>query len=90
MADEQPDLEHGIYRVHHSLGVGKGVLVAESDLIFDENDQPVLVLEWGRKPDGEQYPDVTLKLDPALLTEAPGPPGYFDYSGVLHDPRPRH
>lgn len=64
-------------------------MICESDLIFDE-EGPLIVLEWARKPNGEQYPDVTLRLDPAQLTESPSRRGWFDYSGFLRDPRTRH
>jgi hypothetical protein len=41
----------------------------------------MVVLEWAHKPNGDQYHDVTLRLDPALLTEAPG-------SRMKDDPAP--
>ena len=83
---EKPDMAHGIYRVTHTLSMGTASHVCESDLIFLEG-KPIVVLEWGDKPGSpEQYPMVTLPLDPAFLEETK-PDGYFIYSGQLADPR---
>lgn len=88
MADTKPHPEAGLFRVVHSMNVGDATMTAESDLIFDEKG-PILVVEWDDHPTNNQ-PRVTLRLDPAKLTESPSRPGYFDYSGWLRDPRTRH
>jgi hypothetical protein len=62
--------------------------VCKSDLIF-LNDQPFVVLEWGGPPEN-QYPELTLPLDPAHLEPMRGDAGYFLYNGELVDPRTRH
>jgi hypothetical protein len=82
---DEPDHEHGIYRVLHTLIVGASRLTAESDLIFLD-EVPFVVLEWGG-PQESQYPDLKLQLDPAALQPTPGRAGYFLYSGDLVDPR---
>lgn len=85
---DKPDLEHGIYRVLHTLVVGGLRMKCESDLIF-QNDQPFVVLEWGGQLE-RQYPAVKLELNPTLLERNPSMAGYFLYSGQLVDPRKAH
>jgi len=82
------DLEHGVYRVMHTLQTGAAYLMCENDLIFIEG-RPLVVLEW-TQPGGHPPPTVTVALDPAHLTERPGPPGYFLYDLPVVDPRTRH
>jgi len=82
---DKPDLEKGIYRVTHTLVIGKSRLNCESDLIF-LNNQPFVVLEWAG-PQESQHPDVKLPLDLALLEAEPARHGYLLYSGELVDPR---
>jgi hypothetical protein len=81
----EPDLEHGIYRVLHTLQIGDVHHIVESDLIFRDGS-PTVVFEWGG-PEDHQYPAVTLELDLELLSDSAGRPGYFDYSGQIVDPR---
>lgn len=86
MAHDKPDLEHGIYRVAHTLTVGGANLICESDLIFLDG-QPFVVLDWANTPGSqEQYPAVKLSVDQALL-EPGAADGYLVYSGQLVDPR---
>jgi len=85
MADTTPRPEIGIFRVQHALTVGKATMVAESDLIFDAMDRPLLVLEWQEGPKG-QMPLVSLVLDRARLVQQKRH-GYFSYDGPLVDPR---
>jgi hypothetical protein len=84
--DSEPDLEKGVYRVSHSIVVGKSRLSAESDFIHQDGTF-LLVLDWARRPQGDLWPSVTLPLDEHLLEASPGRPGYFTYSGELVDPR---
>ena len=72
---DKPDLEHGVYRVMHSLVRGGVRYICESDLIFKDG-RPFVVLEWAGSP-GTLYPDRALALDPARLREGSGPRGYF-------------
>lgn len=81
---KKPDLKHGIYRVSHTLMVGRAWFTCESDLVFS-NGSPYVVLEWAGPPDN-LYPGVKLPLDPSLLVATSD--GYFSYSGQnLEDPR---
>lgn len=82
----QPDLVLGIYCVTHQIMVGAARMIAESDFIFD-NGTPTLVLDWETRPKGDQWPKLTLPLNPKLLKPA-GKNGYFVYDGdELVDPR---
>jgi hypothetical protein len=88
MPGDKPDLEHGIYRVLHSIIIGNVRHMVENDFIF-QDDRLLLVLEWGGLKEN-QHPALTLPLDPAYLEERPGMPGYFLYNGQLIDPRSPH
>jgi hypothetical protein len=85
----KPDLARGIYRVTHTMLVGSARLICESDLIFLEG-RPFVVLEWAG-PSENQYPGLTLPLDPAGLGGSTQD-GRFVYNGrpELVDPRIRH
>jgi hypothetical protein len=82
---DKPDLERGIYRVTLTLLPGQTRHIVENDFIFRDNEL-LLVLEWGG-PKTNQFPLVTLKLDPERLKESPSMAGYFVYDGDLVDPR---
>lgn len=84
--DDESDVEHGIYRVMHTLIVGRERRTVENDFILQE-DQLLLVLEWIHRPEGDIWPGLTLPLDEELLDEDPSRPGHFLYSGELVDPR---
>jgi hypothetical protein len=84
MSGDQPDFEGNVYRVMHTITDGRSLSLVESDLILLEG-RPVVVLEWDQTR--ERVPAATLELDPALLGEEAGRPGYFVYSGDLVDPR---
>jgi hypothetical protein len=84
MSGDQPDFEGNVYRVMHTITDGRSLSLVESDLILLDG-RPVVVLEWDQTR--ERVPAATLELDPALLEEEAGRPGYFVYSGDLVDPR---
>lgn len=84
-ADQQPDLESGIYRVTHTLLVEGALVTCVSDLIF-QNEDAFAVLEWTEGP-GETWPKVKVLLDPSRL-QPTLPRGWFLYTGELTDPRP--
>ena len=80
--EAKPDLEHGIYRVRHTLVLPSGACMScESDFI-SRDGQLLLVLDWS----GDQ-PAVTLPLDETLLKPDARGEGYYEYSGQLVDPR---
>jgi hypothetical protein len=72
-------------RVMYTLKGQKGWEIVISDLIF-LNGQPHLVLDWAGPPD-MKHPHVSVALDPARLSEAPGSGADFLYDGVIEDPR---
>ncbi len=84
--DDDDAIEHGIYRVKHTLIMGDKRSTVENDFIL-QNDRLLLVLEWVHRPEGDMWPGVTLPLDEDLLEEDPNRPGRFVYSGELVDPR---
>jgi hypothetical protein len=82
---DKPDLERGIYRVTLTLVLGQARHIVENDFILRDGEL-LLVLEWsGQKTN--QFPLVTLELDPERLKESPGMAGYFVYDGDVVDPR---
>ena len=81
----EPDLEHGIYRLTHTLIVGGKRYTCESDFIR-RDDELLVVLDWGETR-GNQFPLVTQEIDPSKLRDDPRGPGYFLYSGDIEDPR---
>ena len=83
MANQQPDPDHGLFRVEHFVTVGNNKVKKESDLIFDYFG-PLLVLEWKYTRNGS-VPRRTLRLERAQLIQQQRR-GYFSYEGPLQDP----
>jgi hypothetical protein len=66
--NSKPQPKRGIYRVTHTLMVGKTNMISESDFIF-LNGQRFDVLEW-EGPLENHHPSLTLPLDPSVLEAA--------------------
>lgn len=82
---EKPNVELGIYRLIHTALRDGNYYLSECDFISRDGEL-LAVLEWAPGPAGEQYPALTVPLDPTLLEET-GRAGYHTYNGHLVDPR---
>jgi hypothetical protein len=56
-----------VYNVEHVVMIDSTKHYAVTSMIFD-GKQPIAVLVWGGKP-GREYPLVSVRLDPAQLSE---------------------
>jgi hypothetical protein len=74
-----------VFKVQHVVLIDGAWHHAITDLIF-RGSQPIAVLAWGGRP-GNEYPLVSVPLDPVHLRQFPGGVADYLYERPIEDPR---